>query len=301
MKRPTVTVAISAFNEEANIANFLNSVLAQKEENFILRDIWVLSDGSTDKTVEIAGAIGSPKIRTFNDKERIGKSSRLNKIYGMLKSDILVQSDADVIFANPFTIRNLIAPLLDDKKIKMTGGYCEPLPGRTFTERADEIAYKIYQPMVSELRGQSNPFSANGGLLAYRKELVKQIKIPQDMTSNDIYTYFCCISLGHHYQYVRGAVVRVRCPSTLEDKLKQNKRSAAIQLRLARYFDTELIKKEFEIPYWLRLKSIARQLLRAPIKCTYIFFINVYCNFKAAESNRILNAKWPMAWTTKKL
>ena len=49
--KPTVTVAISAYNEEGNINYFLKSVIKQKIKNFTLKKILVISDGSTDKTV----------------------------------------------------------------------------------------------------------------------------------------------------------------------------------------------------------------------------------------------------------
>ena len=59
---PTVTVALSAFNEETNIGNFIASVLKQKEENFVLEKILIISDGSTDKTAEIVKSFDSPKL-----------------------------------------------------------------------------------------------------------------------------------------------------------------------------------------------------------------------------------------------
>ena len=62
-KKPTVTVALSAYNEEKNIKSFLESVLSQREESYVLKEIWVYSDVSTDKTVEIAKSIKSTKIK----------------------------------------------------------------------------------------------------------------------------------------------------------------------------------------------------------------------------------------------
>ena len=50
-KKLTVTIGIPAYNEEANVRNLLVSLLAQKETNFKLQEIIVVSDGSTDKTV----------------------------------------------------------------------------------------------------------------------------------------------------------------------------------------------------------------------------------------------------------
>src|SRR3989304_6639199 len=104
MKNFSVTVAISALNEAHNITAFLRSVLSQKEEGFVLEKILIISDGSTDQTAELARALNSDKIEVRKYGERIGKSSRLNEIYKDLRSDILVQSDADVVFSHPLVI-----------------------------------------------------------------------------------------------------------------------------------------------------------------------------------------------------
>ena len=49
-KKPTVTIGIPAHNEEANIANMLNSVISQEQKSFFLEKIIVALDGCTDNT-----------------------------------------------------------------------------------------------------------------------------------------------------------------------------------------------------------------------------------------------------------
>ena len=169
----TVTVALSALNEEGNILNFLKSVLAQKEEGFILEKILVISDGGTDRTVELARSLNSNKIEVIEQKERAGKAQRLNEIYKLLTSDILVQSDADVIFENEFVIRNLIKPIIENDKVGLCAGNPIPMKGKTFTERAVNCTVLAYAP----LKKIRNISSADGKLLAFKKEFVKKICI----------------------------------------------------------------------------------------------------------------------------
>lgn len=205
--KPTVTIAISAYNEEDNILNFLNSVLMQKEQGFVIKEIWVHSDGSTDKTVQLARSLSSKKIRVWNHKKRTGKSTWLNKIYRAVDTDFLIQSDADVVFAHEFVARDLIQPLIKNKKVGMCGGNPMPLSGKTFWEKMCSVAFEPYQDFRQSVRGGNNAFSAVGQILAYRKELLKNITVPSDMVTNDIFTYFCCLSLGWKYKYVKSAVV----------------------------------------------------------------------------------------------
>src|SRR5258708_22769035 len=191
----TVTVAHSALNEENNINKFLESVLAQKEEGFRLEKILVISDGSTDNTISVARSLKSKKIVIKEHKHRIGKSSRLNEIYDDLNSDILVQSDADVVFSHKYVIRDIISPLINEKDVAMCGGYPEPIEGSTFVENAVNSTFNVYAGLRSTFNGGNNSLSVDGRLLAYKKELVKKIYVPKDMIANDAYTFFSCLTL----------------------------------------------------------------------------------------------------------
>jgi glycosyltransferase involved in cell wall biosynthesis len=280
----------------------MKSVLQQEEDNlFSFRKFLIISDGSTDKTVSLARKIIDRRVEIIDHKKRIGKSSRLNQIYSKLNTDFLVQTDADVIFKDSYVIKNMILPLILNKEVGMCTGNPLPLPGKTFTEKADVAMLNVYWPILKNHSGGNNVFSADGRILSYKKELVKKIHIPTDMIANDFYTYFCCINLGYKCKYVRKAVVNFRASQNIADKIKQNLRSAAIPLRMLMYFPKELIFHQMQIPFWVRLESVISQFLRSPIYCLYIYFINKYCEIKARSEERYLNAKWKIALTTKKL
>lgn len=300
IKIPTVVVAISALNEGANIRNFLESILFQKEDGFVLEKIIVISDGSNDETVQIAKSFPSPKLEVRDYKERTGKSTRLNEIYSGLKSDILVQSDADVIFSHPFVIRDIITPILENSEVGMCGGNPQPVKAVTFTEKAINCTFNAYASLRGSLRGGDNIFSVDGRLLAYGKELVKKIVVPADMIANDAYTYFCCLTLGYKYKYVDSAVVLFRSPQNLKDQIKQNTRFLSAHIRMKRYFPREVVNKEWHIPKKIILTNMAKQFFRHPILSAYIFAVNKYCSFISAKKEKELTAKWDMAYTTKK-
>jgi glycosyltransferase involved in cell wall biosynthesis len=300
-KLPTVTVALSAYNEAQNIKPFLESVLWQKEDGFLLKSIWVYNDGSTDETAKIIKSIKSDKIIFFDDKKRLGKSTRLNDIYSNLKTDILVQTDSDVIFSHPLVIHDIIQPLLKEKQVGMCGGHQQPLPGTTFTERAVNCTVEAYIPLRQMLRGGNNIFSVDGRLLAYKKELVKKILVPENMTSNDKFTYYSCLTMGYQYRYVPSAVTFYRSPQNLKDQIRQNGRFAVSPIRMSRYFGEEIVRKETFIPLKIIVRNTLLQFMKHPIMCSYVFLINAYCRFNAKQNEKKLTAKWPMAYSTKKL
>lgn len=298
---PTITVAVSAYNEEDNIQSFLRSILAQKESGYILKQIWVHSDGSTDNTVIRAEELKSKKIKVWAHKTRKGKSTWLNKIYRELNTDILVQSDADVVFAHKNVIRDLIKPFLKNKKIMMTAGNEAPYKVDSFFEKALDSTFQAYTNLRLSINNGSNVYSAIGEILAYKKEFAKQMNIPSNTIANDIYTYFVCKSKGYDFKFVKTALIHFKYPQNINDHIRQNTRFAAGPIRMEKLFDSELVKKEYyvnPIKFWLIL---LKQFLKDPISGVYIFFINLYCKYKAKKAEAKLTAVWPMAFTTKNL
>jgi poly-beta-1,6-N-acetyl-D-glucosamine synthase len=301
MKNFSVTVAISALDEAQNITAFLQSVLAQKEGGFVLEKILVISDGSTDQTAELAKTLNSGKIEVREYDERVGKSSRLNEIYKDLQGDILVQSDADVVLEHSLVIRDIILPIILDQKIGMCGGHPRPVSASTFTEMAVNCTFETYALFRKIIRGGNNIFSADGRLLAFRREFIQQVSVPEDMIANDAFTYFSCLDKGFAYRYVDTAIVLFRSPQTFREQVKQNTRFEAAPARMSKYFSVKLVNQEYAIPFNIFLKSVLRQAVRHPILCGYIFLVNAYCRFRAFFVEKHLTAKWQMAHTTKRL
>lgn len=91
---PTVTLIISAYNEEKviedKIRNSLN-LLYPKE----LLEIIVASDGSTDDTVAIVNKYASQGVALRHFDGRIGKSACLNETIRLATGEIVVFSDAN--------------------------------------------------------------------------------------------------------------------------------------------------------------------------------------------------------------
>ena len=67
-----ISVIIPAYNEEATIAEVIKTV----KQVPIINSIIVVSDGSTDRTVEIANSL---KVNVFEMKKNIGKGGAIKK------------------------------------------------------------------------------------------------------------------------------------------------------------------------------------------------------------------------------
>src|SRR3989344_1001855 len=131
MNKLTVSVVISAYNEEANIKNFLHSLVQQEEINFKFEEIAVVSDVSEDNTVREAKKISDPRVKIYETKQRMGKAKRLNDYFASCESDVLLIFDADTLFDSNFTVSKLLDPLSKISGVGMIGGNAKILPGRS--------------------------------------------------------------------------------------------------------------------------------------------------------------------------
>lgn len=300
-KLPTLCIAVCALNEESNIGNLLESIITQKEEGYKLKKILAISDGSTDNTVATVKKFASRKLVLKSYKKRMGKSYRLNEIFAAHESDILVITDADVIFSHPLVVSELIKPLVKSKNVRLTGGNPTPMKAITFTEKAIQCTLNAYIPLRKVLKGGNNAFSATGRLMGIRKELAAKIHEPSDTISNDGYIYFSCLINNFQYRYVEKAHVTFRSPQSLSDQIKQSSRFAATYERMKMYFPHDLVDREYYIPSDLLMRQMLKQFVKHPILCTYIFVVNKYCHLRALILKTKINAIWDLVYTTKRL
>ncbi len=296
---PTVTYAVCAYNEGQNIVRHIASVLRQKEIGFRIEKILIVSDGSTDNTVKLAKSQNHKKIEVIAYKNRVGKSSRYNKIYKSLTTDILVQSDADVVLNDQYVLSNVIKPLIKHKTVMLTSGNSKPLSAKTFTEFAVNKTVEAYQELKYSVRDGHSIFCVTGQLLASKKEFVKGITIPRTMFADDTYMYLTCISKGYKYRFVPNAIIMFRSVQTLREQIRQNTRFESAQQRFKDYFPSELVDREYYIPSRLLWKCRFKQFIRYPIHSFYIYVVNMYCRRKSKSIESKLDAKWSIAETTK--
>ncbi len=167
---PTVSLLISAFNEE--------NVIAEKIANCGKLDyptdkieILIGLDGSTDATESVLreNSTGTIKIHIF--KDRRGKAAVLNDLVKSAKGDILVFSDANTIY-DASAIKNLVRHFAEAR----IGGVC----GRLVLEESrvrdigsrGERYYWSYESKLKYLEGKvKTVLGANGAIYAIRKAL----------------------------------------------------------------------------------------------------------------------------------
>jgi GT2 family glycosyltransferase len=116
MKHLPAVAVIPAYNEERNLGELLDQVLADDYD-----DVYVLDDASTDHTVELARSYGAD-VNVIAGSENLGSAGNRNRIIPLLsRKAILHFLDADVNLNsshNPDLVREAIA----DETIGLVGG-----------------------------------------------------------------------------------------------------------------------------------------------------------------------------------
>ena len=128
------TIAIiPAFNEEKTIGD----VLQVLEKAALIKKIIVVSDGSTDNTVEVARNFD---VEVVDLEENRGKGGALKAGLENFKADVVLFLDADLIGLTVEHVNSLLKPVLEDG-VDMTIGIFEK--GRIATDLAQKMAPQL--------------------------------------------------------------------------------------------------------------------------------------------------------------
>lgn len=209
------SIGIMAHNEEANIGQLLQRLLAQRLTSVAISEIIVVASGCTDRTEEIVRqwAAQDGRIKLLTQSTREGKASGVNLFLRETAQPIVVLSSADVLPADD-TIQKLVEPLADPD-VGMTSG--RPLPvndANTFMGFAVHLQWALHHEIAQQ------HFKA-GEMTAFR--LIFQ-RIPYDSAVDEASVEPVIKGQGYGTAYVPQAIVYNKGPETVADFLCQRRR-----------------------------------------------------------------------------
>jgi cellulose synthase/poly-beta-1,6-N-acetylglucosamine synthase-like glycosyltransferase len=108
---PTVALVICALNEERIIRQKVENSLALNYPAGLLR-IVVISDGSTDRTAEIVRDFRQADVELIDQAVRRGKITNLNEVIPRRSEDIIVLSDANVLY-HAYAVQRIVERFRD--------------------------------------------------------------------------------------------------------------------------------------------------------------------------------------------
>jgi glycosyltransferase involved in cell wall biosynthesis len=296
----TVTIGIPAYNEEANIGLLLDAVVQQKQKDFKLVKVIVISDASTDNTDDIVQKIGkNKKISFIKGHTRKGVSYRLNQIIKKSNSDILVILDADILPKGFYFLEKLVTPIINEEADLTSAALVEVTPAN-IVESILIISMQFKKQIFEEFRGGDNIYTCHGPARAFSKRLYKSLFLPQSI-GQDAFTYLHCKFNQMKYCYVPKAKVIYRVPTNIGDHKKQSNRFDTSKRLFNNIFGESFVKKQYRLPFAIMLSKYSLNLWKHPIKMGLytIIFLAMKLTF-IFQSNKV-SQTWEMVTSSKKL
>ena len=299
-KKLTVSIGTTAYNEENNIKNMLESVIGQKENTIKIKEIIVVSDGSSDATVKIVKKIKDKRIKIIDDKKRLGKPSRVAQLLKTFKGDAFVIIDSDMVMRDKNTLEKIVRPFIKNRAIGLVCGNVLPLPATSFLESAINNYRLIRESLEDEFEFGKTAYAAHA-FLAYSKKFARALPIPKNILNEDAFSYFFATTRGYETQYVREAIGLYRSPQTVKDHINQATRHLIGGLQLHDYFGRELVENGFRIPKAILIKIMLMQLIGNPLGYIFLKILNIYCFYQSRKKKGELDVKWDSVTTSKNL
>lgn len=126
----SVSAIIPAYNEEKHIGQVLYAVKRVGE----IDDIVVVSDGSTDRTAEVA--CGFDGVRVIELPQNMGKGYAMKAGLDNTSASIVLFLDADLLGLEPHHVRALLLPVFHGVADMVLGVFCS---GRGMTDLAQKL------------------------------------------------------------------------------------------------------------------------------------------------------------------
>ncbi|MBF0569254.1 MAG: glycosyltransferase family 2 protein [Candidatus Omnitrophica bacterium] len=109
-----LSIIIPVYNEEDTVLQVVEAVRSVVLPSGISKEIVIVNDGSTDRTVEVLGQFASdPVIRIFHQSPNQGKTAAFRRGFQEASGDILLIQDADLEY-HPREYPKLLEPFLKD-------------------------------------------------------------------------------------------------------------------------------------------------------------------------------------------
>lgn len=199
---PTVSIVVSAYNEE--------SIIAQKIQNCLELDypadrlqILIGNDGSKDRTAEIVAKY-APRVTLVNAPVNAGKAAMLNQLVEQATGDILLLCDANTMFF-PNVVRKIVAPFAA-KEVGCVSGHLILSDESGSALGKGEASYWDLESEIKKFEGQIGVLiGSNGAIYALRRHLYTRLPTRRSVM-DDFYVSVKVLTQGYWCTFLSAAV-----------------------------------------------------------------------------------------------
>lgn len=173
-EKPSLSVVVPCFNEEATIATLVEQVLASPW----VSEIVVVDDGSSDGSREVLAGLSDPRVSVVLHDRNQGKGAALRTGFAKATADFVVVQDADLEY-DPSEYGVLLEPLLDDRADVVFGS-------RFLSGRPHRVLYfwhsmgNRFLTLLSNMFTDLNLTDMETCYKCFRRSVIQSIEIEED-------------------------------------------------------------------------------------------------------------------------
>lgn len=210
-----ISAGICAYNEEKNIGKVLDALLSQKLNHHRIKEILVVSSGSTDKTNDIVRSYEKKGkcVRLITQEKKEGKASAVNLFLKEAKGDILLLISADVIPES--NTLEVISEPFSNPAVGLVSG--RPIP-----DNDPETFMGFVVNLIWDLHHKLQLKSPKGNEILAIRPVVKSID--KRTAVDDLQIEAMVKMKGYSLVYAPEAVVINHGPESISDLIKQRRR-----------------------------------------------------------------------------
>lgn len=291
----TVTVGIPAYNEERHIRLLLQSIARQQERGFIIERIIVVCDGCTDRTADVVRkfAVQESRVELCDDGRRLGKVGRLNEIYRMNRSELLITIDGDVWPATNREFERLVAVWERSPQAAVVGGHIEPFPigpRAGFVARSLHANYLMWNAIVNNVNGGDHIHNLQGPASLLRGDFAASVRYPEHITCDEGFLYAMAKKNGG-FRFAHNTRFLTATLHTLKDITIGVPRYLNERHDLVPYFGKDILRS-YNVPFIAKMKGVMTFMIRNPVATFGALVYNLWIKLAFIQDAGYGSAIW---------
>jgi len=209
-----ISVVIPLLNEEESLQELHDWIAKVMQSNRYLYEIIFIDDGSTDNSWKIIKQLSQKNnaVKGIRFQKNYGKSQALDAGFEKAQGNVIITMDAD-LQDNPEEIPELYE-LIFTNKFDLISGWKKKRYDNVYTKN---IPSKIFNAIARKTSGL-HLHDFNCGLKAYKKEVVKAIKV-----SGEMHRYIPILAKNEGFTKIDEKVVQHQARKYGETKFGMNR------------------------------------------------------------------------------
>lgn len=244
----SVTVVLTVYNEESSVVRRIDEFVTLLSAAGCHGELIVVSDGSTDTTVDKVKSHASEVVRLVEITVNVGKAAALSRGCGEAKGEILVFADARQRWAG-----NALTHLLANFNRPEVGA----VSGELILESESGVMagmglYWQYEKWLRRNEGLiHSTVGVSGSICAVRRELFRSI--PQGTLLDDVYWPMNVVMQGYRVVHDETAIAFDRLPAKANDEFRRKVRTLSGNFQLVALLPEILLP--WRNPIWIQFIS----------------------------------------------